>query len=321
MRVTASPICFAMAVAALLAAAPPPGSAETLRAGTPAGNNFTFLPLRIGVTEGVFKKHGLDVAVSDFGGGAKLQQAFVAGAVDIAVSAGTDMAFIAKGAPELAVAAMGSRPMLGLVVPYDSPVKTVDQLKGKKVGVTTVGSLTAWLMQRLMQQKGWKSGDVTLVPIGSELSNEIALVTTNQIDAVVAPPAVGLQLESQKHGRLLLQTIDPGADFLGEAIFASGALLHDHPDAVRRFLEAWFENMDWMQTHKAEVVELARGYTRFSPEIESQEYDLVMPIFSRDGRFHAAALKTLQQSFVDMGTLDHAPNMSKLYTEAYLPAR
>ncbi|HEX4192107.1 MAG TPA: ABC transporter substrate-binding protein [Stellaceae bacterium] len=293
--------------------------ADTLRGGTPAGNNFTFLPLRIGVDRGVFAQHGLDITVTDFGGGAKLQQGFVAGAVDIAVSAGTDMGFIAKGAPELAVAAMGSKPVLGLVVPYDSPLKTVDDLKGKKVGVTTVGSLTEWLMKRLMEQKHWPPNAVSLVPIGSELSNEIALVTAGQIDAVVAPPALGLQLEAQKHGRLLLKTIDPGADFLGEAIFASTALIKDHPDAVRRFLAAWFENLNWMANHKAEVVERARAYTRFSPEIESDEYDLVMPIFSHDGRFHAAALKTLQQSFIDMGTLDHAPDMSKLYTEAYLP--
>jgi len=294
--------------------------AEPLRAGTPASNNFTFLPLRIGVERGVYKKYDLDVEVTDFGGGAKLQQAFVAGGVDVAVSAGTDMAFIAKGAPERAVAAMGSRPMLGIVVPYDSPAKAVDDLKGKKVGVTTAGSLTEWLMKRLIAQRGWPKDAVTLVPVGSGLSNEIALVSTNQIDAVVAPPAVGLQLEGEKHGRLLLKTFDIGADFLGEAIYASDKLIEGHPDAVRRFLKAWFENMSWMRTHKPEVVEMVRSYTHFAPEIENQEYDLVMPIFSTDGRFHAGALKTLQQSFVDMGSVDHAPDMSKLYTEAFLPA-
>lgn len=306
-------ICLALVAAG-------PASAETLHAGTPAGGNFTFLPLRIAADRGVFKKYDLDVEVTDFGGGAKLQQAFVAGAVDIAVSAGTDMAFITKGAPERAVAAMGSRPMLGIVVPYDSPAKTVDDLKGKKIGTTTVGSLTEWLMRRLMQQKGWGPDDVTLVPIGSALSDEIAVVTTGQIDGVVAPPAVGLQLEASKHGRLLLKTFDIGADFLGEAIYASNTLMQDHPDAVRGFLKAWFENMEWMRTHKPEVVERARAYTHFAPEIESQEYDLVMPIFSRDGRFHAAALKTLQQSFLDMKMVDHPPDMSSLYTEAYLPA-
>jgi ABC-type nitrate/sulfonate/bicarbonate transport system substrate-binding protein len=298
-----------------------PASAESLRAGTPAGNNFTFLPLRIGVDRGAFKEDGLDIEVTDFGGGAKLQQAFVAGALDLAVSAGTDMAFIAKGAPEHAIAAMGSQPILGIIVPYDSPAKSVDDLKGKKIGVTTVGSLTEWLMHRLMQQKGWGASDVTLVPIGSDISNEIALVTTNQIDGSVAPPALGLQLEAQQHGRLLLKTFDIGADFLGEAIYASNTLLAAHPDTVRRFLKAWFANMDWMRTHKAEVVERARAYTRFAPDIESEEYDLVMPIFSRDGRFHAAALATLQQSFADMHMVDSAPDMAQLYTEAYLPAK
>jgi len=307
---------FLVAVGALM-----PGrvDAETLRAGTPASNNFTFLPLRIAVERGVYKKYALDVEVTDFGGGAKLQQAFVAGGVDVAVSAGTDMAFIAKGAPERAVAAMGSRPMLGIVVPYDSPTRTVEDLKGKKVGVTTAGSLTEWLMKRLIAQQGWPKDAVTLVPVGSGLSNEIALISTNQIDAVVAPPAVGLQLEGEKHGRLLLKTFDIGADFLGEAIYASDKLIEGHPDVVRRFLKAWFENMSWMRTHKPEVVEMVRSFTHFAPEIESQEYDLVMPIFSIDGRFHASALKTLQQSFVDMGSVDRAPDMSKLYTEDYLP--
>ena len=303
-----------------LALAPPPSArAETLRAGTPAGSAFVFLPLRIGVDRGVYKQAGLDLEVTDFGGGAKLQQAFVAGALDIAVSAGTDMAFIAKGAPEHAVAAIGSQPILSIIVPYDSPAKTVDDLRGKKVGVTTAGSMTEWLMHRLMQQRHWNASDVTLVPIGSDVSNEIALVSTDQIDAVVAPPAVGLQLEAQKRGRLLLKKIDVGADFIGEAIFASNALIAEHPDAVRRFLKVWFENLDWMRSHKAEVVEHVRAYTHFAPEIESEDYDLMMPLFLRDGHFHEAALKTLQQSFVDMDTVDHPPDMTTLYTEAYLP--
>ncbi|HVA12162.1 MAG TPA: ABC transporter substrate-binding protein, partial [Stellaceae bacterium] len=230
-----------------------PAAAETLRGGTPAGNNFTFLPLRIAAQRGVFKKYGLDVDVTDFGGGAKLQQAFVAGAVDVAVSAGTDMAFIAKGAPEKAIAAMGNRPTLGIVVPYDSPAKTVDDLKGKHVGVTTVGSLTEWLMHRLMQQKGWGPKDITLVPVGSALSSEIALLTTGQIDGVVAPAAVGWQLEAAKHGRLLLKSFDLGGAFVAEAIYASDRLIHDHPDTVRRFLKGWFENIAWMRAHKPEV--------------------------------------------------------------------
>ena len=305
-----------VAAGALVAAR---ADAETLRVGTPAGANFTFLPARVGADRGAFKAEGLDVEVTDFGGGAKLQQAIVAGAIDMTVSAGTDLAFSVKGSPDIAVAAMGSRPTLGIVVAYDSPLKTVDDLKGKKVGVTTVGSLTEWLMKRLITQQGWPKDAVTLVPIGSDLQSQAALLTTGQIDGVVAPPAFGVQLELAKKARILLSAFDIGKDFLGEAIYASNKLVESNPDAIRRFLKAWFANIAWMRTHKTETIELVRKYTHYAPEVESKEYDLVMPIFSPDGKFHPAAIQTLAESFVEMGTFDHPPDLAKFYTEAYLP--
>jgi ABC-type nitrate/sulfonate/bicarbonate transport system substrate-binding protein len=293
--------------------------AETVRVGTPAGGNFTFLPARIAADRGAFKAEGLDVEVTDFGGGAKLQQAVIAGAIDMTVSAGTDLAFSVKGSPDMAVAAMGSKPTLGIVVAYDSPLKTVDDLKGKKIGVTTAGSLTEWLMKRLVSQKGWPKDSVAIVAVGSDLQNQAALIATGQIDGVVAPPAFGVQLELSKKARILLPQFDIGKDFLGEAIYASSSFIQNHPDDVRHFLKAWFENMAWMRAHKAETVELVRKYTRYSDEVESKEYDLVMPIFSADGKFHPAAVQTLAESFVEMGTFDHPPELAKFYTEAYLP--
>jgi ABC-type nitrate/sulfonate/bicarbonate transport system substrate-binding protein len=293
--------------------------AETLRVGTPAGANFTFLPARIAADRGAFKAEGLEVEVTDFGGGAKLQQAMVSGAIDMSVSAGTDLAFTAKGSPDIAVAAMGSRPTLGIVVAYDSPLKKVDDLKGKKVGVTTVGSLTEWLMKRLIAQQGWPKDSVTLVPVGSGLQNQAALLSTGEIDGVVAPPAFGVQLELAKKARILLSGFNIGKDFLGEAIYASNKLVASNPDAIRSFLKAWFANIAWMRAHKAETIELVRKYTHYEPEVESKEYDLVMPIFSADGKFHPAAIQTLAESFVEMGTFDHPPDLTKFYTEAYLP--
>jgi NitT/TauT family transport system substrate-binding protein len=294
-------------------------AADKISAGTPAANNFTFLPLRIGIERGAFAKEGLDVEATDFGGGAKLQQAMVAGAVDIAVTAGTDFAFIAKGAPELGVAAIGNHPTLGLVVPYDSPAKTGADIRGKRIGVTTVGSLTEWLARRYAEQQGWGPDGVVLVAIGSDLQNQVALMSTGQVDGLVAPVGLGLQLELQKRGRLLFSSFEIGAEFLAEAIFASKQLVADNPAAIRHFLKAWFDNMAWMRAHKTETIEIARKYTGYVPEVESKEYDLVMPRFSSNGRFDADALTMLGQSFVQMKVFAAAPDLTQLYTEAYLP--
>ena len=305
----------------LMFGAAPFAQADKLRVGTPAENNFIFLPLRIGIQNGVFAKYGLEVEATDFAGGAKVQQAIVAGALDMAVSAATDMAFIAKGAPELAVAAGGNRPSTGIIIPYDSPMKTTDDLKGKKIAVTTVGSLTEWLMRRLVQQKGWAPGDVTIIAVGGGVPNEIAVMSTGQVDGVVAAAGMGLQLEQTKRGRLLIASFDLGDDFLAEALYAGTAIIHDNPDAVKRFVKAWFENIAWMRAHKAETVAITRTFTRYDLDVGNREYDLFMPQFSADGVFHPAGLKTLRESFIEMKLLDQAPDMSKLFTSAFLPGK
>jgi hypothetical protein len=56
-----------------------------------------------------------------------------------------------------------------------------------------------------------------------------------------------------------------------------------------------------------------------TPPFEDREYDLVMPMFSATGHFEPAGLKTIQESFADLHLDDHAPRMSGLYAEAYLP--
>jgi len=307
-----------LAVALILAV---PALAETLRVGTAVPNTFTFLPVRVGIAKGFYSHHGLDIEVTDFQGGAKVHQGIVADVIDIVIGGSTDFQFLAKGSPELGVAAKSSRPPIGIVVRWDFPGTTTDALRGAKMGITTVGSLTEWLMHRLMYQKGWSLDAVTLVPTGGEMQSQVALMTTHQIDGIVGSPAIGLELALTKRGRVLLPSFDVGEDFLAEVIFASKKIIAQDPDSVRRFLAAWFETMAWMRVNKKETVELVRVYTKFSPEVESQEYDQQMPYFSDDGKFRRAAVEALRQAFVEMRTFDTPPDMTQFYTEAYLPAR
>jgi hypothetical protein len=51
----------------------------------------------------------------------------------------------------------------------------------------------------------------------------------------------------------------------------------------------------------------------------SKEYDLVRDMYTRDCKFEEESLATLKRSFIDLKLLSQAPDMSKLYTHAYLP--
>jgi len=56
-----------------------------------------------------------------------------------------------------------------------------------------------------------------------------------------------------------------------------------------------------------------------SRSVATANHDELMPVFNTTGRFDAKALDVLARSFVEMGALPERPDMSKLYTEAFLP--
>jgi NitT/TauT family transport system substrate-binding protein len=305
---------------ALAVAAPVCAEPVKLRVGNSAAQAFSFIPVEVAIREGFFAKNNVAVESIGFGGSGKQHQAMAAGAIDIALSGGSDLSYVAKGAPEIAIAQMAGPPLfLGVIVKYDSPLKGPDDLKGKTISVAPGAGVTRWLIQKLAQEKGWGPDDMRLVTAGGSWAADTAAIVTGQVDAAVTAAALGFKLEETKQGRLLFSTSEIEHDFIQHAIFASNAILKEHPEEVRSFLKAWFETIVWMRAHKAQAVEIARSVTDFSPEVENKEYDLVMPMFTTDGHFQAAGLKTIQESFKDLHLVDGDVDMSKLYTEAYLP--
>ena len=102
-------------------------------------------------------------------------------------------------------------------------------------------------------------------------------------------------------------------------IFAADKLIAGRPEAVRSFLQGWFETIAFMRKNKAETVAIAKEVTNKDEEITSRVYEELMPMFSDDGKFNAPALVTLSKSYVELQLLPQEPDMKTLYTEAFLP--
>jgi NitT/TauT family transport system substrate-binding protein len=294
--------------------------AETLRVGKVVAQNFGFVPLNVGVEEGFFKSQGLDIKEFDFTGGAKQQQALLAGGIDIAIGGGTDMGFIAKGSPMIGIIAITASPKFFGFIAGDAPsLKTAVDLKGKKVGITTAGSTTKWLVDQLNQSQGWGAGGAIPVAIGGALSTELAALRTHAVAAFVDAPAIGYQLESEHAGHLMFTADAYFKKFEVFVIYAANPLVAQNPGAIRRFAKGWLASIQYMRGHRHETVEIARKVTGFSKPVEEREYDLLMPAFSTTGKFDADALASLAQSFVDLKMLPQKPDMAKVYTERFLP--
>lgn len=294
-------------------------AADKVRIGTPEGTAFMFAVVDVGIGAGIFKKHDLDVEKINFAGGGKLGEAMAAGAVDLTVSGNTDMAFIAKGAPEKAVAETVGPPVeMALIIRMDGDIKEASDLKGKTIGVTSPTSLTSWLALAFSRQQGWGPDGVKRAYIGS-MTSEVAGLMVKNVDAIVGPVEGGYILEAKGEARPLM-TFGGMTVFITHLIYASDAMIKDHPDEVRRFLAAWFETVRYMRMHKEETIKLTEAATKLPPDIAAKVYDLETPALSLTGRFDPKALDATVQSFIDLGVLDKAPaNVKDLYTEEFLP--
>jgi ABC-type nitrate/sulfonate/bicarbonate transport system substrate-binding protein len=102
-------------------------------------------------------------------------------------------------------------------------------------------------------------------------------------------------------------------------IFATDKAIAAKPTALRGFLKGWFDTIAFMRRDKAATVAIAMDVLNKDEAIISRSYDELMPMYSDDGKFNSKALAVLARSYVDLGVLPREPDMSKLYTEAFLP--
>jgi NitT/TauT family transport system substrate-binding protein len=296
-------------------------SAEKLKVGKAVPEAFSFVPLDIGIRKGFFQKYGIEAESIAFAGDAKMQQAMASDSIDLALGSGPAMAFIVKGSPVKAIAAMAGPPLLlTLVVRNDDTVKTVGDLKGRRVSVSTVGSLTYWLVSETSRQQGWGPEGILIAPMGAT-QPQIAALKRREIDGMVTDISTALALERGGDMRILMRFGDLVKDFHIHVIFATNRDIAEKPEALRKFLKGWFETVRFMRANKAEAVEIAKDVINKDADITAHTYDTLMPMFSDDGRFDPKAMAVLAKSYVELNVLPAEPDPKQLVNDSFLPGK
>jgi ABC-type nitrate/sulfonate/bicarbonate transport system substrate-binding protein len=307
---------------ALLALVTNPAFAlDPVRVGKAVANSFAFGATEVGIAAKIFDSEGIEVTATGFRGDAQLQQALAAGGVEVGLGSGPSLGFRAKGAPAIGVAAMYGPPSnLALLVPVNSPIKTVADLKGRRIGVTTVGSLTDWLVRELSRQQGWGNDGIKIVPLGA-IPARLAALERGELDGTVQEAANGYQLEEEGKTRNLLLFGTIVTDFYTHVIYASDAMIAQRPEVLRRFLRGWFKTVAFMRANKDFTVRSEANTLAISPSVVGKIYDAQMPSFSSDGAWNPKAIEVIRQSLKQLGILPEVPPAKDLYTDKFVPVK
>src|ERR1044071_3748420 len=194
----------------------------------------------------LFEKYDIDSHLILIASGSMMVQAMLGGDLPIAGAAGSAAVDASLGGADVIM--FGSMVKVPAFYIMALPeIKSIDDLRGKAVGVTRFGSSTDFTMRYVLRKQGLEPGkDVTLLQTG-DLFGAAAMLKTKAI--VAAPFSSPLNLKAEEAGaKTLMNMGKAGVYFPHDAFMARRAFLSANEDLVRRFIKAYSEAVHKLQT-------------------------------------------------------------------------
>jgi NitT/TauT family transport system substrate-binding protein len=286
-----------------------------------AGLTFAFETIDVGQDAKIWDSVGIEIEALQLGGDGPLEKMLTSGDLDVGLSSGPSMGYTVKGVPMKAVAAMAGAPYsFVMIVRPDSPITTIEQLKGKRIAITSAGSLTDWLVRELARQQGWGPDDILPTPLGGN-GPERAALKTGDVDAMTSTTAPSLDGAAHGLDRVLFSFGDIVKDFHTHVLVATDDFRTKKPEVLKRFLEGWFKTIAFMKANKEATVKTVAKAMGISEEIASQAYDSDMRMMSDDGAFSPAAIDVIRKSLPQLGLLPTVPDAKALYDDSFVPVK
>ena len=212
-----------------------------------------FLQLYVARDYDLFSKYGIKIQTQGMNSGANAAlAALTKGDFDFlyCAAAGT-IPGLASGIPDTLVAA----PLVGLpyVMVANKNIHSVQDLKGKKIGISRPGDLDDVLSHDVLKKNNVDASTVTMQPAGGQ-TERYKNIIAGVIDAAnVTPP---LEVQAKTDGlNVIYQLKDLGIPFIYSAIHTNENMLKNHPQTVQRFVAAMAESTWWMSSHKQQAEE------------------------------------------------------------------
>jgi NitT/TauT family transport system substrate-binding protein len=276
-------------------------------------------PFLLAAEKGFFKQQALDVEFVPFRGGPNLVKAVIAGEVLLGAAGSTDiLVFREAGMPLKMVATHTEGNHFTLNVAPD--VKTAAELKGKAIGVTSVGA-TTWVFARLFaRQQGWDPDkDVKIVGLGG-LDAQLAALSRKEIHAFVwGDGGAVMQLAGKSRVLTRLDAVTP--KWISQVQYVSEDGIRRHADAIRKSMRAIFQALRFMNDQPSEAAELIAKKIGWAPEAVLAAHKISGPLLSHDGTVSMEALKTMQDTLLEHGVIKKRLPIEEHVAKEFAPVR
>lgn len=271
---------------------------------TPAATAFAVARER-----GYYRQEGLDVQLIVIPSAVGIQ-ALIGGNVKFSTGGGAGLLPILRGAPMRFMFTTFSRPMFWLYARSD--IRSVQGLKGKKVGVSSLGSGPDSLLRELLKKNGLEGGrEVTIMAIGAGTARFFALQAGSVDAAMLSIP--GNFMAQEAGFRELVSFIDQEWIELQGTVNVTDQLLASDPGLVEKFIRATLKGFIYFRDQRIQSIAILARFLRTKEEAAARIYDVMRPSLTQDGVVSEELQRKSLEPILARAGLKEAPRLDKIF--------
>jgi NitT/TauT family transport system substrate-binding protein len=300
--------------------APAVRAQTTVKLGTAVLGDYALAgPFIIGVEKGFFRAENLNVEFVPFRGGPNLVKAVIGGEILLGAAGSTDiLVFREAGMPLKMVATHTEGNHFTFNVAPE--INNVAELKGKSIGVTSVGA-TTWVFARMMAKaQNWDPDrDVKIVGLGG-LDAQLAALSRKEIHAFVwGDGGAVTQLAGKSKVLMRLDKVTP--QWISQIQYVSEEGIKKQGDDIRKAMKGIFTAIKFMTEKTNDAAEIIAKKIGWSQEAVVAAHKISGSLMSHDGTVSMQALKSMQDSLLEYGVIKKRLTVEEHVAREFSPVK
>ena len=246
------------------------------------------VPFRIAQVKGFYREEGLDVEVIMIRGAVGMQ-ALLGGSVDYTSASGSTIAAAVRGISVKLVFIASAKPQFDLIAQKE--IRSVADLKGKNVGISSRGGAVDLLTQLIVQKNGLAPNkDVISLVVGGQEDTVLALRTGRIAAALLTPPRP-LILQREGFNRIAYSG-DYMPSYPSGGIGVTDEKIKNAPNDVLAFVKGSVRGLQFARQNRAEAMKILASYFSIKDQGLTEEFfDLYLSRLPADGSADDAWMK------------------------------
>jgi len=299
-------IFFSLLSMILLAAS---GEAGRVRVAIPS-TTHAVLAFSTSRDKGYYRDEGLDVELILMSAPIA-SRALLSGDVEVATVGGAGLLPVLSGAPLRFIFTTYNRPMFWLF--GKAEIRSVKELKGKRVGVSGIGSGPDSLLREALRRNALEGGrDVAILSLGV-MPTIYSGLQSGVVDAAMLSPPFTFRAEEDGFRELIAFPKQDLVEMQG-SILVKESFLQSDPATLEKFIRATYKGFLYIKQNRSGTIPILGRYFKVKEDFVAKAYEqVVRPAMTQDGTLNEEMQKKAVENVLKRLDLKEAPPLSRIF--------